>query len=108
MLKKLIVVALLLLTLQAFTFWGARKERKVTGSTSYPVRAVYIDRMTTWWGINVAANLGLPGYAQPHSYNHIIFSFWSCSGNPVDVGLVWQNIHQYIDPDHNPWGTTAQ
>jgi hypothetical protein len=108
MLKKLILVALVVLTIQAFTFWGSRKEKAVTGSTSYPVRATYIDRMTTWWGINVAANLGLPGYAQNHDYNHIIFSFWSCSGSNVDVGLVWQNIHQYIDPDHNPWGTTAQ
>lgn len=108
MLRTLLILAILLVSLQAFTFGKQKKDQSATGSASYPVRAVYIDRMTSWWGIGVAGNLGLPGYAQPHDYNHIIFSFWSCSGSPVDVGLVWQNINQYIDPGHNPWGTTVQ
>jgi len=74
-------------------------------TTSYPVRAVYIDRMIYWYGMNVAANLGVPGYAQPHDYNYIIFAFWSCNNNALDVAIVWQNISMYLG-EKNPWGTT--
>jgi len=74
-------------------------------TTSYPVRAVYIDRMIYWYGMNVAANLGVPGYAQPHDYNYIIFAFWCCNNNALDVAIVWQNISMYLG-EKNPWGTT--
>ena len=55
--------------------------------------------------MSVAKELGLPGYAPPHVYNHIIFTFWSCSRGPLDISLVWQNISQYLG-DQNPFGTT--
>ena len=74
-------------------------------ANSYPVRAVYIDRMIYWYGMNVAANLGLPGYATLHDYNYIIFAFWSCNNNPEDVALVWQNISMYVG-ENNPWGSS--
>ncbi len=104
---KLLFLLTLLAVIYGFTI--TQKKATVTDipANNYPVRAVYIDRMTIWYGMGVAANLGVPGYATPHDYNHIIFAFWSCSSNPEDVALVWQNISMYVG-DQNPWGTTDQ
>jgi hypothetical protein len=99
---------LLLVLLATFTYSFQIKHKQDNNSSvqtpSYPVRAVYIDRMIYWYGMNVAKNLGLPGYADPHDYNYIIFAFWSCKRGPLDVTLVWQNISKYLG-DKNPWGT---
>jgi len=104
MFKKLLLLTLLLVCLQSFKIWNKAKAVKDIPQNNYPIRAVYIDRMIYWYGMNVAGNLGLPGYATPHDYNYIIFAFWSCANAPEDVALVWQNISMYLGD--NPWGTT--
>ena len=102
---KHILLLVLLLTL---TYSFQIKQKSLNTSSvqppSYPVRAVYIDRLLYWYGMNVAKNLGLPGYADPHDYNYILFAFWSCKRGPLDVSLVWQNISKYLG-DKNPWGS---
>jgi chitinase len=61
--------------------------------------------MTSWYGMTVAAGLGVPGYAAKHDYNYLIFAFWGCKNGPMDVGIVWQNLSSYLG-EKNPWGTT--
>jgi len=102
--KYLFAGLLLLAAVAAFNLNTHTRTASIPAN-NYPVRAVYIDRMIYWYGMNVAANLGLPGYATLHNYNYIIFAFWSCNNNPEDVALVWQNISMYVG-DTNPWGST--
>jgi len=100
---KHILLLVLLLALTC-SFQIKQKQTKISSvqPPSYPVRAAFINRMLYWYGPNVAANLGLPGYATLHDYNYILFAFWSCSSGPLDVAVVWQNISTYIG-ENNPW-----
>ena len=103
--NKFIVALLLLLTVSAFKIRKIKDKVASIPANNYPIRAVYIDRITSWYGMSVAACLGLPGYAAPHDYNYIIFAFWSCKNPPEDIALVWQNISMYLG-ETNPFGTT--
>ena len=105
MFKKLILLTLLLLTLSAFKLKKDRKPVSSIPANSYPIRAAYIDKMLSWYGMSVASGLGVPGYAADHEYNYILFAFWTCNGGPVDVGIVWQNLSMYLG-DQNPYGST--
>ena len=103
--RHLLLLVLLIVLTCSFKIKNRQANMPSVIPTNYPVRAVYIDRMIYWYGMNVAANLGVPGYATPHEYNYIIFAFWSCNNNALDVAIVWQNISMYLG-EKNPWGTT--
>ena len=60
-----------------------------TGYTlPYPMYYAYADGVSTWWGDDFIAGLGVPGYAPTNPYNYFALSFWLSSG-PVDLALVW-------------------
>ena len=105
--KHLLLLVLLLALTCSFQIKQRQASTPSVQTPSYPVRATYINRMLYWYGMNVAKNLGLPGYADPHEYNYILFAFWSCNNGPLDVAVVWQNISTYVG-ENNPWGTTNQ
>ena len=105
--KQLLILALLVILLQGFNLQRRKKgEHKVRNDITFPVRAAYIDRMLSWYGMSVATGLGIPGYAT-HDYNFIIFAFWSCNSGPLDVSLVWQNLSLYLG-QNNPYGKTNE
>ena len=66
MMKYLVLLALLLVSLQAFHNLRTKKTVSSVPQNNYPIRAGYIDQMTSWYGMDVAKGLGLPGYAAPH------------------------------------------
>ena len=76
--KNLFFILLLLLSTQAFLLKKTRESLTAIPQNNYPIRAGYIDQMTSWYGMDVAKGLGLPGYAAPHDYNYLIYAFWSC------------------------------
>mgnify|MGYP001323148856 CR=1 FL=1 len=66
---------------------------------SYPIRLAYVNGMNSWWPATaIAAGLGVPGYAQNHSYNYIVLAFWLTSG-AADSALVWANPTMYMGTD---------
>ena len=68
----------------------------VLAPTNYPVRLGYINKVTHWWGDNIAVDLGTPGMAPAHDYNYMLLTFWKCQGDPLDIALLWQNAHSYF------------
>lgn len=64
--SKLILVLLLTVLLNGFKIKELTRRAKTDGKNSYPIRAAYIDRSSSWYGDKIAAGLGVPGYAQPH------------------------------------------
>ena len=105
MIKSIILLVLIAAYVDASSFLKVNKNVGGIPQNNYPIRAAYIDKMTSWYGMNVAKGLGLPGYAAPHEYNYIIFAFWSCNQGPLDVALAWQNISMYLG-EKNPFGST--
>jgi len=54
----------------------------------------YLDRVTTWWGCNVPAAIGVPT-SYTTGPNVIAISFWT-TGGAVDASAVWSNPTSYI------------
>ena len=52
----------------------------VLSPNNYPIRLGYINKISHWWGDNIAKDLGVPGYAPDHDYNYILLAFWKCHG----------------------------
>jgi hypothetical protein len=73
---------------------------------NYPVRLVYIDSIAQWYGDAIATGLGVPGFAAPHIYNHMVFAFWLTSG-PCDVAMIWSNPLLYFG-GQSQFGSTNQ
>jgi len=64
--------------------------------------------MTSWWPASaIAAGLGVPGYAQNHSYNYIVLAFW-LTGGPADSATVWANPVMYMGTDSVFGKTTSE
>ena len=103
--KYLLLLGLLLVTLQAFFIPKTRQTLSGIPQNSYPIRGAYIDKLTVWYGMDVAKGFALPGYAPPHEYNYIIFAFWSCNSGPLDIALAWSKISGYLG-EKNPFGST--
>lgn len=51
--------------------------------------------MTTWWGDEFLAGMGVPGYANENPYNYFALAFWLSTG-PVDLALVWAEASKYF------------
>ena len=66
MYKNIFLLLLLLVTIQSFLLKKTRESLSAIPQNNYPIRAGYIDQMTSWYGMDVAKGLGLPGYATPH------------------------------------------
>jgi len=79
---------------------------KPTRTVSYPVRLVYIDSIAQWWGDAIATGMGVPGFAQPHIYNYVVFAFWLSSG-PADVAMIWSSPLKYFGTA-SQFGSTTQ
>jgi hypothetical protein len=72
---------------------------------NYPVRFTYINSINSWNSQNdILAGMGIPGYAQAHSYNYIALAFWSHVGL-LDMAKVWDDPVKYIKP-HPDLGST--
>jgi hypothetical protein len=75
-------------------------------SSSTPVKFIYINRLTTWWGnLTVPAALAVPGFtATPLPFTHVALTFWTYPGNALDASGMWANIASNMGP--NSFGTT--
>jgi uncharacterized membrane protein len=64
MFTKAILAILLIISAQAI---AVLPDQQNSPTVKYPVRAVYIDKILSWWPpASIAAGLGVPGYATPH------------------------------------------
>jgi hypothetical protein len=68
---------------------------------NYPIRAGYINRVTSWWGAGVTRDLAVPGEAVSSTidYNYILLGYWTCGGSPHDIAQLWSTIGN--------WGVTG-
>jgi chitinase len=79
----------------------------LTASATSPQYVTYIDILVSYWPPqNIAASLGVPGYASPNNYTTINLSFWLASSGAADAALVWSNAIAYVSTQ-NPWGATT-
>ena len=62
---------------------------------NYPIRLAFINRISSWYGDNIAKSLGVPGFAEPHIFNYIVITFWGC-GSVKDVAMVWRDAKLYF------------
>ena len=74
--------------------------------TNYPVRLGYVNKISHWWGDNIAKDLGTPGMAPAHDYNYMLLAFWKCKGEPLDIALLWQNAYSYFGGSSSLGSTT--
>jgi hypothetical protein len=73
---------------------------------NYPVRFTYVNKIANWWPPEkIAADLGIPGFANYHMYNYIALSFWTYRNGPVDLVTLWDDPIKYFGAD-NPFGKT--
>jgi chitinase len=81
---------------------------KGKASSSVPIRLVYIDGLTSWWGdVTLPAALGVPGYTAPGlPYNYIAHAFWTYPGSAVDAASMWAALANNMNP--TPLGNTTQ
>ena len=93
--NKALLLLLLTLSTHSFLFTSSQDPwpNKVS---SFPLRVGYVDRTASWYGDSIAAGLGVPGYAKPHNYNFILLAFWSCSGAPKDMAMIWASAMTYF------------
>ena len=103
---KVVLLTFLIVSINSFHIRNKEKEVWPNKVTSYPIRVGYIDRSTSWYGDSIAAALGVPGYAKPHDYNHILLAFWSCAGAPKDMAMIWAGAITYFGQG-NSFGTTT-
>lgn len=107
MLKALLCITLLLLATSTELTRELHPVSRKKLSTSAPVKLIYIDGLTSWWGnLTVPAALGIPGFtATPLPYTHIALAFWTAPGSAQDAVGMWATIGQNMGP--NSYGTTT-
>ena len=66
MYQKFIFVGILIVTLQALPSSKFSQKPSAIPQNNYPIRGAYIDKLTVWYGMEVAKGFALPGYAPPH------------------------------------------
>lgn len=72
---------------------------------NYPIRFIYVDFLNGWWpATTIAAGMGVPGYAPPHTYNYIALAFWTYNGG-VDIAKIWSNPTMFMGTD-STFGST--
>jgi hypothetical protein len=71
---------------------------------NYPVRFVYVDGISSWYGAGVAAGMGVPGFCPDNLYNYIALAFWMSSG-AADAAMIWSNPLVYFGSG-SQFGTT--
>lgn len=111
-LKLLLLVCLIVVLTSSTTIERViRPAGKGKKSSSAPVKLIYINRLTSWWGAQtVPAALGVPGFTTtPLPYNYIVHTFWTYSqggsGSGQDAVGMWANLKGNMN-DPNPYGTT--
>ena len=62
-----------------------------------PIRLAYVNILNSWWPAeDIAAGLGVPGYASDNIYNYIALTFWSCGNRVFDTVKTWDDPIRYI------------
>ncbi len=54
-----------------------------------------MNGVTTWYGDEFLAGMGVPGYAKENPYNYFVLAFWLTPG-PVDMAIVWAEASKYF------------
>jgi len=63
----------------------------------YPIRFTYVNRVTKWWPpADTLAQMAVPGYSVPHSYNYVALSFWTCEKGTIDTAKMWDEPIKYF------------
>jgi chitinase/chitodextrinase len=91
-----------------FTLLAIAFLTPVTFVEAAPTFLTYVDRIASWTsGNNVAAGMGVPGYAPTNPYNIFALSAWLSSSGPANMAIVWDDPIHYIGTYTNPsLGTT--
>ena len=102
MLQKIIILLIIIVLINSFNVRRIKRNfvsKNQDSSIDYPIRVGYIDHSHYWYGDNIAADWGVPGYSQyPHDYNFIFLAFWRCNSEPKDMALIWSNAYKYFGP----------
>ncbi len=76
-----------------FSYISNLKNKRV----DYPIRFTYINRISKWWPPSeTLAQMAVPEYALPHSYNYVALTFWTCQKGPVDITKMWDDPIKYF------------
>lgn len=81
---------------------------KGKASSTVPIRFIYINRLTSWWGdVTLPAALGVPGYTAPGlPYNYVALTFWMYPGSVADAVSMWAALANNMNP--TPLGNTTK
>ena len=100
--QKLIILLIITTMIHAVNIRSMKRNIFSKGqdtSIDYPIRVGYIDHSHYWYGDNIAADWGVPGYSQyTHDYNFIFLAFWKCNSELRDMALIWANAYKYFGP----------
>ena len=65
---------------------------------NYPVRLTYVNSFNvSYWAdpALIAKGVGIPGYAENHTYNYIVYAFWTYNA-PLDIAKMWDDPQSYF------------
>ena len=100
-----IVILAVLIAIACSVPWLSTQPR---AAIDYPIRLTYVNKMDNWWPPEkIAASLGVPGYAAPSQYNHIVLTFWTCDKGAIDAASVWADPLKFFGAD-NPFGSSKE
>ena len=106
LLPLLCILLLLPLTLSDTIDRVSPSYDKKVGSSSTPVKFIYINRLTSWYGsLTLPAALAVPGFTPtPLPFTHVALTFWTYPGSAQDASGMWASIGSNMGP--NAYGTT--
>jgi len=86
------------------------KPSPLTLQNNYPVRFAFLYTNPYTSGDDIVKGWGLPGYAPPHIYNYLGFTFWTCASgaSESDAPLkVWRDASMYFG-DNSRFGKDTE
>lgn len=98
--RWILILTLLLLVTECycqvvtdFSYINNFKNKRV----DYPVRFTYVNNITIWWPpSSTLAQMAVPTYAEPHSYNYVALTFWTCQAGTIDTSKLWDDPIKYF------------
>lgn len=56
-----------------------------------------MNRILQYWPPGqLAANIGVPGFASETFYNYFAFAFWTYGAGPVDAANIWADPTKFM------------
>ena len=84
-----------------------RPVDKRKASTSAPIRFIYINGITDYYGATlVPTALGVPGFTAGNVYNYVAHTFWTYPNTPLSASGIWSDIATHMKGVF-PYGNTT-